>query len=263
MPNADLLDDAWVHGDDDESIGTVIRTGVLGDMPPFPMLSDRGGQGGDRLPPQPARRGAAATPLMPRSPLLPAAVALAATAAALLVAGCGAGADERAAPRLYRDYCARCHGRRGAGMQRPDGFDPGLDLTASAMIAAGRREEIRRRIAEGRGTMPGFARRLSAEEIDQLIDFVVGFAPSPRRRRRRESERLTVDPQRFKDAYGRLQSPRRPADPQDPPAARRPLTRPTADLPRRGAARPRRVHRRAQGDPRRAVPGDRQQSRPD
>jgi mono/diheme cytochrome c family protein len=39
--NADLLDDAWVHGDDDESIETVIRAGVLGEMPPFPMLSDR------------------------------------------------------------------------------------------------------------------------------------------------------------------------------------------------------------------------------
>ena len=39
--NADLLDDAWVHGDDDESIETVIRAGVLGEMPPFSMLSDR------------------------------------------------------------------------------------------------------------------------------------------------------------------------------------------------------------------------------
>jgi len=39
--NADLLDDSWVYGNDDESIGTVIRVGVLGEMPPFPMLSDR------------------------------------------------------------------------------------------------------------------------------------------------------------------------------------------------------------------------------
>jgi cytochrome c oxidase cbb3-type subunit III len=38
--NADLTDDIWVHGDDDASIETVVRQGVVGDMPPFPMLSD-------------------------------------------------------------------------------------------------------------------------------------------------------------------------------------------------------------------------------
>ena len=60
-------------------------------------------------------------------------------------------------------------------MRRPDSFDPGLDLTVSAMIAEGRREEIGRRIAAGHGTMPGFAHRLSPDETDQLVDLVLGF----------------------------------------------------------------------------------------
>jgi mono/diheme cytochrome c family protein len=89
-------------------------------------------------------------------------------------AGCGRG-DDRGAARLYRDYCARCHGRDGAGMRRPDGFDPGLDLTASRMVAERRRADIHRRIAAGEGTMPGFAHRLTPEEIDRLVDFVVRF----------------------------------------------------------------------------------------
>lgn len=110
-----------------------------------------------------------------RISLLPAAVALTATAAAVLVAGCGTGADERAAPRLYRDYCARCHGRDGGGMRRPDGFDPGLDLTVSPMVAERRRGEIHDRIAAGKGTMPGFAHRLSPDETDQLVDLVLEF----------------------------------------------------------------------------------------
>jgi mono/diheme cytochrome c family protein len=37
---ADLLDDLWVHGGEDETMEEVIRDGVLGSMPPFPMLSD-------------------------------------------------------------------------------------------------------------------------------------------------------------------------------------------------------------------------------
>lgn len=101
-----------------------------------------------------------------------------AAVAAGTVAGCGGGTGERATARNYRDYCARCHGRNGEGMQRPDGFDPGLDLTVSAMVAEGRRDEIHRRIAVGHGTMPGFAHRLSPEEIDRLVDFVLAFSPA-------------------------------------------------------------------------------------
>lgn len=39
-PEADLLDDTWVHAGEDESMENVIRDGVVGSMPPFPMLSD-------------------------------------------------------------------------------------------------------------------------------------------------------------------------------------------------------------------------------
>ena len=48
---------------------------------------------------------------------------------------------------------------------------PGLDLTRSEMIAKGARTVIHRRIAQGYGPMPGFAHRLSPEEIQALVDF--------------------------------------------------------------------------------------------
>ncbi len=102
---------------------------------------------------------------------------LSAVAALVTAAGCGRGGD-RASARLYRDYCARCHGPDGGGMRRPDGFDPGLDLTTSEMVAAHRRDEIRQRIAAGKGTMPGFAHRLTPDEVDRLVELVVRFAPA-------------------------------------------------------------------------------------
>lgn len=40
IAEADLLDDSWVHGGADAEIAAVIREGVLGQMPPFDMLSN-------------------------------------------------------------------------------------------------------------------------------------------------------------------------------------------------------------------------------
>jgi mono/diheme cytochrome c family protein len=85
-------------------------------------------------------------------------------------AGCR---GEREAPRLYRDYCARCHGRDGGGIR--DLPEAGLDLTASAMVARGSRGEIAERIARGKGKMPGFDHRLSPAEIERLVELVIAL----------------------------------------------------------------------------------------
>lgn len=107
---------------------------------------------------------------------LAAALALPAVLALAAAGTVGCGGAERDAERLYRDYCARCHGRDGRGIRRRDGVEAGLDLTASEVVAAGQRAEIADRIARGRGKMPGFSHRLSGEEVDRLVELVIGLS---------------------------------------------------------------------------------------
>jgi mono/diheme cytochrome c family protein len=101
--------------------------------------------------------------------------ALLVAAAVVLAAGCGP--QDRSAPGLYRAYCARCHGADGRGNARALRLHPRLDLTTSPMVLAGDRGTIRSRIVEGYGPMPGFARRLSRQELEQLVDFTLQFRP--------------------------------------------------------------------------------------
>lgn len=97
--------------------------------------------------------------------------------AAVLAGGCGP-PEDGTAQELYRYYCARCHGRDGTGAPRARETNPGLDLTVSEMIRKGDRDEIRRRIADGHGTMPGFARRLSPEDLEKLVDYSLDLVPA-------------------------------------------------------------------------------------
>lgn len=89
----------------------------------------------------------------------------------LPLAGCEP--RDRSGPGLYAGYCARCHGEPGEGPKRRSRTYPHTDLRASPMVRSGDREAIRRRIAEGHGPMPGFARRLTPEELDRLVDFIL------------------------------------------------------------------------------------------
>lgn len=91
----------------------------------------------------------------------------------LLAGGCARGPERRDAASLYAFYCARCHGAEGEGDRRQNERYPGLDLTRSQMVRAGDDATIFRRIAEGRGPMPGFSRRLSPEEIQSLVELTL------------------------------------------------------------------------------------------
>ncbi len=88
-----------------------------------------------------------------------------------LLAACAGEPEGRDPAALYAHYCARCHGAGGEGDPRNVALYPGLDLTRSEMIAKGARTVVHRRIAQGYGPMPGFAHRLSPEEIQALVDF--------------------------------------------------------------------------------------------
>jgi mono/diheme cytochrome c family protein len=88
-----------------------------------------------------------------------------------LFAACADEPEGRDPAALYAHYCARCHGAEGEGDPRNVALYPGLDLVRSEMIAKRARTVIHRRIAQGYGPMPGFAHRLSPEEVQALVDF--------------------------------------------------------------------------------------------
>lgn len=94
----------------------------------------------------------------------------AALLAALLLAACAGEPDTPAG--LYRAHCARCHSMDGRGGPKAR-TEPGLDLIASRMAAAGDREAIRNRIARGKGRMPGFSKRLTPAETEQLVGYTL------------------------------------------------------------------------------------------
>lgn len=52
---------------------------------------------------------------------------------------------------------------------------PGLDLTASGWVRRGDRDEVRERIADGHGSMPAFAQKLTADELEGLVDWVLAL----------------------------------------------------------------------------------------
>ena len=91
-------------------------------------------------------------------------------AALLSLAAC---ARDRSAPGLYRSYCRRCHGPDGEGPKRPVKLYPHLDLRSSPMVLRRDRAAVRQRIAEGHGPMPAYSRRLTAEELERLVDFTL------------------------------------------------------------------------------------------
>jgi mono/diheme cytochrome c family protein len=91
----------------------------------------------------------------------------------LLLAGC---ARDRSAPGLYRSFCKRCHGGNGEGKPRALKLYPKSNLLLSEMVLQGDRDAVRDRIANGKGPMPGFKRRLTPAELESLVDFTIRLA---------------------------------------------------------------------------------------
>jgi mono/diheme cytochrome c family protein len=101
-------------------------------------------------------------------------------AALPLLAGCAR--KNLTTPQLYARHCARCHGEQGEGNPRGLRLYPHLDLLSSPMVRRGDRAAVRQRIAEGEGPMPGFARRLTPQEVERLVDFTFQFSRSQKER---------------------------------------------------------------------------------
>lgn len=64
---------------------------------------------------------------------------------------------------LYKQYCARCHGNDGA-----KGMFGARDLQQSTLTDMAVALQIQR----GKGFMPGFRKKLSAEQLQDLVTYV-------------------------------------------------------------------------------------------
>lgn len=89
-----------------------------------------------------------------------------------VLAGCGP-REPLPAPEAYGRYCARCHGDDGRGDRKAVRLNPRLDLVRSEMVRDGDDALVRERIADGRGAMPGFERKLTAGEIEELTAYTI------------------------------------------------------------------------------------------
>jgi mono/diheme cytochrome c family protein len=105
-------------------------------------------------------------------------LALIALLSLLSLAACGPPSGNRTAEELYPKYCARCHGADGKGDPRQVNLYPNLNLTASKLTGPGAHLAVYNRIAQGYGPMPGFAHRLSAEEMGHLADYSMKLNPA-------------------------------------------------------------------------------------
>lgn len=102
---------------------------------------------------------------------------LAAIAAAGMLAvgaaACGGGSSTPAVPanlpaeQVFQQVCATCHGLRGTGL----GAVPSIVGSVRKLGV----DASRTVIANGRNTMPAFATRLTAAQIDALVALVATF----------------------------------------------------------------------------------------
>ena len=91
--------------------------------------------------------------------------------AALLLAGCGQGAETGAG--IYAERCLSCHGMAGAGDGGRASLLPGgvADLRDSRLPA----DEQRAVVFKGRKLMPAFGPALEKEEIEAVVAYIQSF----------------------------------------------------------------------------------------
>lgn len=86
--------------------------------------------------------------------------------------------SERTATALYAKHCASCHGKDGRSKTLKAKFNKARNLTESGWQEAVSDERIYNSITNGRGKMPGFAKKMSEAEIDALVLLVRGLRKS-------------------------------------------------------------------------------------
>lgn len=84
--------------------------------------------------------------------------------------------NDRAAPQLYKSYCAECHGNDGRAKTMKSKLRyHARDLTDRRWQADVTDERLFNSIVHGKGKMPSFAKKLSDSEVDSLVQYVRAF----------------------------------------------------------------------------------------
>jgi mono/diheme cytochrome c family protein len=78
------------------------------------------------------------------------------------------GAAAATPPDLYRANCASCHGADGSG-NTPAGKQLGVRDLRSGEVRGMSDAQLRNVIANGKGKMPGFGKKLGGDQINQLV----------------------------------------------------------------------------------------------
>jgi cytochrome c6 len=76
-----------------------------------------------------------------------------------------------AAP-VYNAKCASCHGRDGRARSAHARHEHARDLTTAEWQESVSDERIYNSISNGKGKMPGFKKKLSDGQIDELVNYV-------------------------------------------------------------------------------------------
>lgn len=75
---------------------------------------------------------------------------------------------------LYKSKCAACHGADGTG-DTPVGKNLKVKSLASPDVQKQTDDELSKTISSGKGKMPPFAGKLSADELKAVVQFIRGF----------------------------------------------------------------------------------------
>ncbi len=75
---------------------------------------------------------------------------------------------------LYKSKCAACHGADGTG-NTPVGKTLKVKSLASPEVQKQTDAELEKTISDGKGKMPAFASKLSADELKAVVECIRGF----------------------------------------------------------------------------------------
>ena len=84
------------------------------------------------------------------------------------------------AKQIFKESCAKCHGADGRGQTVMGGVLEIPDFTDKAWWKDVEDERLKESVRNGKGGMPRFGKKLSADQIDLLVAYVRRFDKSSR-----------------------------------------------------------------------------------
>ncbi len=88
------------------------------------------------------------------------------------------GEDLAKGKKIYTDKCLKCHGEKGKGdgPKAKDLEKKPADYTDKEKMAKFTDADLKKAVKEGKKPMPAFGKKLSEQDIDEVIGYVRSFA---------------------------------------------------------------------------------------